>query len=90
MKGTLDRENAEIGVFITLDPPTRELITEALTSGFYHSEIWEKDYPKIQILSIEELLNGADVKIPTPPNASAYKRAEKEKGMSLKQGELGL
>lgn len=91
LKGVLDREQAQIGVFITLEPPTREMITEALTSGSYHSEIWDKDYPKIQIVSIEELLNGAELMIPqTPSNATAFKKAEKVEKQGPKQNELGL
>ncbi len=29
---------------------------EASTAGLYHSELWNRDYPRIQILSIRELL----------------------------------
>ena len=39
LKGTLEREDAQIGVFITLEFPTRDMLTEALTTGSYHSEI---------------------------------------------------
>jgi len=49
LKGTLERENASIGVFLTLEPPTREMETEAASAGFYHSELWEKEYPRVQI-----------------------------------------
>ena len=91
LKGTLEREGAQIGVFITLEAPTRDMLTEALTTGSYHSEIWNRDYPKIQILSIEELLNGAELKIPqTPSNASAYKKAEKVEKQGPKQVELDI
>jgi site-specific DNA-methyltransferase (adenine-specific) len=91
LKGTLERENASIGVFLTLEPPTREMETEAASAGFYHSELWEKEYPRVQILSIDELLNGAEVKIPpTPRGAEAFKQAEKVKKEGPKQGELGI
>lgn len=53
-----------MGVFITLQPPTGEMETEAVSAGYYHSPIWDKDYPKIQILTIEELLNGKTVDMP--------------------------
>jgi hypothetical protein len=43
-------------VFITLEKPTGAMEKEAVTAGFYHSPRWERDYPKIQILTIEELL----------------------------------
>ena len=91
LKGTLERENASIGVFITLDPATREMETEAASAGFYHSDLWEKDYPRVQILSVEQLLTGTEVKIPpTPRGAEAFKTAEKVRKQGPQQGELGI
>jgi len=49
------------------------LIAEAVTVGSYHSIIWNKDFPRLQILSIEELLNGAEVKLP-PSSSGALKK----------------
>ena len=66
LRGVLDREQADIGVFISLNPPTRDMDTEAVSSGYYKSDLWQKDYPRIQILSIEKLLKGEEVKM--PPN----------------------
>ena len=91
LKGTLEREQAAIGVFITLEPSTREMNTEAATTGHYHSEIWNKDYPRMQILSIEQLLAGNEVKLPpTPSNATAFKQAEKADEEGPKQGKLDI
>lgn len=87
LKGVLDRESAQIGVFITLEPPTREMNTEALTAGQYHSEVWDRDYPRIQILDIEELLAGTEVKMP-PSGSAAFKQAEKAKNSNSEQGKL--
>jgi site-specific DNA-methyltransferase (adenine-specific) len=84
LKGTLDREGSQIGVFITLDLPTRDMFTEAVTAGSYHSEIWEKDYPRIQILSVEDLLAGEEVKLP-PSSSGAFKQAEKIEKDNLNQ-----
>ena len=53
-----------MGAFITLENPSRDMTTEAVTAGFYHSDYFHKDYPKIQILTIEELLAGKDVQMP--------------------------
>ncbi len=63
-KGTVQRENAAIGVFITLEPPSHDMTTEAVTAGFYHSPSWGRDYPRIQILPVADLLHGAEVKMP--------------------------
>jgi site-specific DNA-methyltransferase (adenine-specific) len=91
LKGTLEREQAQIGIYITLEPPTREMVTEAASAGFYHSDLWNKDYPRLQLLSVEELFAGADAKVPpTPENAAAFKKAEKVESAGPKQGELGL
>lgn len=63
--GVVDREDAAIGVFITLEPPTRPMREEAASAGFYRSpELGDKRYPKIQILTIEELLEGKKVECP--------------------------
>ena len=89
--GTLERESAQIGVFITLEPATRDMVSEAASAGFYHSELWDKDYPRIQILSIEELLDGAEVKVPpTPRGSEAFKAAGKVEKEGPKQGDLGI
>lgn len=56
LKGTIEREKAVIGLFLTLEEPTKEMHREADTAGLFHSEVWNRDYPKLQILSIRELL----------------------------------
>jgi hypothetical protein len=56
-----------------------------------HSEIWNRDYQRLQMLSFEELLNGAEPKLPpTPENATAFKKAEKVEKSGPKHGTLGL
>ncbi|MCU0643027.1 MAG: restriction endonuclease [bacterium] len=76
LRGTIDRENAAIGVFITLNEPTRDMKTEAITSGYYKSEFGGQRYPRLQILTIEELLSGK--KIDMPPIKKTFKQAQKE------------
>jgi site-specific DNA-methyltransferase (adenine-specific) len=63
LHGVVDREDAAIGVFITLDPPSRDMVTEAVSAGYFRSQTWQKDYPRIQILTIEELLMHRDAAI---------------------------
>jgi len=57
LKGTVDREKAAIGIFVTLAEPTRPMQTEAVSAGYYDSPLGTS-YPKIQILTIEGLLSG--------------------------------
>jgi DNA modification methylase len=71
----VEREKAKIGVFIALVPPTKPMLTEALKSGYYETEYGK--YPKIQILTIEELFAGKKPEIPLI-DASAFKKAAVE------------
>jgi site-specific DNA-methyltransferase (adenine-specific) len=88
LRGTVERENAAIGVFITLEEPSGQMRTEAVTAGYYHSPGWDKDYPRIQTLTIEELLNGTRVDMPPP--FGTFKQAPKAERHGGKQEELGL
>ena len=56
LKGTIEREGAQIGLFITLEEPSKPMLLEASTAGVYTSPISGKDYPRLQILSIRQLL----------------------------------
>ncbi len=59
----IDREKADIGVFISIDEPTRPMQEEAAMKGFYHSPLG-RDYPRIQILTIAQILDGKRPDIP--------------------------
>ncbi|MBA2453811.1 MAG: restriction endonuclease [Chloroflexia bacterium] len=77
LKGTLERENAEMGIFITLAEPSAPMKLEAVEAGFYRSELMQHDYPRIQILTIAELF---DERVPQmPPRFSPYQLASRQK-----------
>ena len=87
--GTVDREKAAIGVFVTLEEPSREMRTEAISAGVYHSPGWGKDYPRIQILTIADLLRGATVAM--PPQHGTFRQAPRAASSdAAQQGLLGL
>jgi hypothetical protein len=71
----VDREKAKIGVFLTLADSTGPMRTEAVKAGFYETPYGK--YPRIQILTIEELFAGKQPNIPLV-DPSAFKRAAKE------------
>ncbi len=65
LKGTMEREGSELAAFITLEKETAEMRAEALAAGYYHSDVMNRDYQSIQILTIEELLKDSEIfKIP--------------------------
>ena len=90
LKGVVEREEAQIGVFITLQKPTKPMRKEALSAGFYKSPSG-KPYPKIQILKIEDLING-NKNIERPPKVASndvtFKKAEGHIYTKGKQGKL--
>jgi DNA modification methylase len=51
-----EREGAEIGLLISLEEPTKGMIADAASAGLYESAAGKK-YPRIQLLTIEGLLN---------------------------------
>jgi len=77
LKGVLDREKAPIGVFLTLEPPTRPMEKEAASAGFY--TLGTRQYPRLQIITIEQALNGAKPAIPLVDTGAAFKRAARER-----------
>jgi len=78
LKGVLDREKAAIGVLISMQEPTRDMKTEAVTAGFYESATWGRKYPKVQLLTVAELLAGKKVVMPPIRQVSAtFKKAPK-------------
>lgn len=83
LKGAVDRDGAAIGLFLTLANPTRDMVDEAVEGGFYSSKLWGKDYPKIQIRTIEQLLDGRAPEI--PPTHGTFKRAERVTGSKPNQ-----
>ncbi|HEU5099675.1 MAG TPA: restriction endonuclease, partial [Roseiflexaceae bacterium] len=40
LRGTVEREQAQLGAFITLEPPSREMLAEAAAAGVYRSPGW--------------------------------------------------
>ncbi len=78
LKGTVEREGAALGIFITLESPTRDMESEAVSGGFYHSEWDGRDYPRIQLLTIDALLKGGSVNMPAK-RESTFKQAERVK-----------
>ncbi|MCY4146402.1 MAG: restriction endonuclease [Chloroflexi bacterium] len=78
LKGAIEREKAAIGVFITLEKPTKAMIKEALAAGWYESRTWQKKFRRVQILTIGDLFAGAGVEM--PPQVGTHQRASRWKG----------
>jgi site-specific DNA-methyltransferase (adenine-specific) len=63
LKGTVEREKAALGIFLSLEEPTSKMLSEAATSDPYR--YGNHLFPKIQILTVQQLLDGVRPKMPT-------------------------
>jgi site-specific DNA-methyltransferase (adenine-specific) len=82
----MQREGAELGVFVTAENPTRAMETNAAAVGRFTDE-WGRTYPKLQILTLAELFQGKKPDIPFI-DPSSIKRAKREDEDARKQGTL--
>ena len=85
--GDVNNQKFVGGILITLEKPTKPMREEAADAGRYESKLWhDKDYPKIQILTIEGLLSGKE-RVEAPPQMNPFARAQRE-GKAEKQTDL--
>lgn len=90
--GTIKNNKADIGIFLTLTKPTKPMVVEALNAGFYESEHYpNKEFPRIQILTIEGLMNGTERAVYPDLTLGGYnfKKAQKETNTPTQQS-LGI
>ncbi|HET9177336.1 MAG TPA: restriction endonuclease [Terriglobia bacterium] len=99
LKGVLAREKAAIGALITLREPTKPMRVEAASAGFYEtSDPSEKlikmqpnsgrRSPRLQILTVAELLAGKKIEYPSGPIAREETFAKAERKTRHQQEEL--
>ena len=55
------------------------MTTEAATAGFYDSEFWKRKFPRVQIITVEEMLAGKRPDMPWGKAPFAKAPTEKEK-----------
>lgn len=83
LRGVIEREKASIGVLISLNEATQPMRSEAADAGFYTSkELGNPKYPRIQLLTIEDLLQGKGIQCPHivgRDTSSTFKKAPKAK-----------
>lgn len=88
LRGVIEREKAQIGILISMEKPTKPMRTEAASAGFYKSP-WRTKHPVLQILTIDQLLNGKGIDCPPLGQVNVtFKKAPKTKGKPEEQFEL--
>jgi hypothetical protein len=76
--GDVENQKAAGGVLMTLEKPSKPMREEASDAGRYSSKLWhDKDYPRIQILTVEGLLSRTEG-IDAPPQLNPFAMAARE------------
>ncbi|MDD4876099.1 MAG: DNA methyltransferase [Dehalococcoidales bacterium] len=75
LRGDMQREEASMAVFITLEPPTVPMINEAKAAGFYHHDLMDRNYDAIQIVTIEDMIEHGKV-LDIPMSHEVLKEAQ--------------
>lgn len=86
LRGVIEREGAAIGVLITLEEPSREMRQEAAVASVYDSPGWGRAFPRLQIVTIAELLRGAQLQM--PPAWGTFKQAPRANVIREEQRKL--
>ena len=87
LRGVVEREEAQIGVLICMEKPTRDMRRESASAGFYKSH-WGT-HQKLQILTIEELLTGHKIDYPDIAGVNVtFRQAQKPKPKQKPHPEL--
>ena len=92
LRGVLDREKAAIGILISLQPPTGPMETEAASAGFYEHKTNKQKYPRLQLRTVKELMDGKGIERPTTVAATdeTFKKAPESKKKQHEQKALEL
>ncbi len=77
LRGVMDREKAPLAILLTLREPTTPMVKEAASAGFFKTPFGQ--FPRIQIATVEQLLDRKLPKLPPQETGGGYKRAELEK-----------
>ena len=79
LRGVIEREGAQIGVFLTLTEPTRDMITEAAGAGQCSLPGLDAVVPRIQIVTIGQAMALRDRAVRLPAlRQDSFKRAARE------------
>ncbi|MCX6350465.1 MAG: site-specific DNA-methyltransferase [Bacteroidetes bacterium] len=83
LNGTMEREGAALGILLTLYPMPN-LVKECKKYGTYENKVMGTSMPKIEVVSVQEILDGKKMNLPLPVEVLKKAEAKKETG----QGKL--
>jgi hypothetical protein len=78
LRGTIERENAAVGILITRNEPTRPMIEEAKAAGKFQTE-FGVNVDRLQIVTVQKILDGEQMSLPLFSTAEVARRAQKSR-----------
>lgn len=78
LSGVIQRENAEMGILVTLAEPTRAMIADAAGAGFVEKSAHGR-LPRVQIVTVADLIDGRMPRLPPLPVPQDGPRARPRK-----------
>ncbi|MFZ5448489.1 MAG: restriction endonuclease [Thermodesulfobacteriota bacterium] len=91
LKGVMDREMAEIAVFLTLKRPTRQMREEAAAAGtFIEPQYPRHRFPRLQILTIEDIFTGKKVALPSWWSQDTFKKGPRRRKTNPEEAQNNL
>ena len=91
LKGDLEREKAQLALFITLAEPTAPMLQEALAAGFYEPQCFPgQRCPRLQILTIARLLAGQQPEYPRMAPPATFQQAPRRRRIREQQSNLAI
>ena len=88
LRGVIEREGAQVGVFLTLTEPSRPMVTEAAGAGLCEIAGFAA-VPRIQIVTIAEAMALRDRAVRLPAKTDMFKKAAREED-ATRQSALDL
>jgi hypothetical protein len=87
LRGVIEREGAQIGCLISLENPTKHMREEAAEAGFYQHPLSRKLYPRLQLITVKDLLEGKQLQLPESRVDVTFKKAPRTKSKQHALGE---
>jgi adenine specific DNA methylase Mod len=78
LRGVIEREDAEMGILVSLAEPTGPMKAEAAAAG-YVSKSAHGRLPRLQVVTIEDILDGRMPKLPPLPQPERFERTARRK-----------
>lgn len=80
LRGVIEREEAEMGLLVTLVEPTSPMVAEAAAAGFVRKSAHGR-LPRLQVVTVGDLLDGRKPQLPPlpQPDRSGYRPRKKKR-----------